>query len=364
MRRLTTAPSPSNRLGLDYAEEAARLAQPIAPVIDIHTHINGDAAAAIYRRAAELYGISMTYSMTQLEELPTIRDALGGAVRFIAVPNYFGEDRRYHLGKGYIERLPKYYELGVRIAKFWAAPRAKDYAIEMGDPEFMALDHPIRIEAMQVAHDLGMYFMVHIGDPDTWFATRYRDTDMYGTKRSQYEPLERLLDRFTQPWIAAHMAGSPEDLTFLTGLMERHSNLYLDTSATKWMVRELSKHSREQLLEFFTRFRGRVMFGSDIVTANDHLVAHESATEMQAKASSEEEAFDLYASRYWALRTMFETDYEGESPIADPDLAMVDPDRFSPMDAPILRGKSLPNDLLTSLYHDAAHALLDPLHGS
>jgi hypothetical protein len=99
----------------------------------------------------------------------------------------------------------------VAIAKFWAAPRAKDYAIEMGDPNFMRLDHPIRIEAMQTAHDLGMIFMVHVADQDTWFATRYRDWAKYGTKKSQYEPFEKLLDRFTQPWIAAHMGGWPED---------------------------------------------------------------------------------------------------------------------------------------------------------
>ncbi|MHC4590503.1 MAG: hypothetical protein ACYTAQ_14535 [Planctomycetota bacterium] len=40
-------------------------------------------------------------------------------------------------------------------------------------------------------------------------------------------------------------------------------------------------------------------------------------------ASSPQEAFDLYASRYWALRTLFETDHVGPSPIADPDLALV-----------------------------------------
>jgi hypothetical protein len=83
---------------------------------------------------------------------------------------------------------------------------------------------------------------------------------------------------------------------------------------------------------------------------------------MSRKASAPEEAFDLYASRYWALRTMWETDYEGESPIADPDLHMNEPQKYTEMDAPRLAGKALPSDLLRVLYRDAAQGLLEPLH--
>ena len=156
---------------------------------------------------------------------------------------------------------------------------------------------------------------------------------------------------------------TPEDLEFLAGLLQRHDNLYLDTSATKWIVREISRHPRADVVEFLTRFRGRILFGSDIVTSDEHLESEAADTEQQQKASSPDDAFDLYASRYWALRTMYETDYHGPSPIADPDLAMVDPDRYDEMDAPTLSGKALPDDLLASLYLDAAHDLLEPLHG-
>jgi hypothetical protein len=95
---------------------------------------------------------------------------------------------------------------------------------------------------------------------------------------------------------------------------------------------------------------------------DEHLAPAENKLEIAARASTTEQAFDLYSSRYWALRALWETGHEGESPIADPDLKMVDPARFSEMDAPILAGKSLPPDLLRSLYHSAAGALLDPLH--
>jgi predicted TIM-barrel fold metal-dependent hydrolase len=352
----------SNRFSLDYEAEAARLGPPPCPIIDVHSHINGERAARIYKRAADIYGVQTVYSMTQLEQVPAMREIFGERMRFIAVPNWAGTDKRFDMHKGFMQRIEKYHALGCRIVKFWAAPRSAELAAKMGEPEAMKLNAPGRIEIMQHAHDLGMIFMTHVGDPDTWFATKYADAKTYGTKRQQYEPLEELLDRFMQPWIAAHMGGWPEDLEFLDGLLTRHANLYLDTSAAKWMIREISKHPREELLRFLKRWRGRIMFGSDIVTTDDHLAEAKEKTEMSAKASSREQAFDLYASRYWALRTMWETDYEGASPIADPDLHMVEPARYGEMDAPALAGKSLPRDVLLSLYHDSAATLLDSLH--
>lgn len=128
------------------------------------------------------------------------------------------------------------------------------------------------------------------------------------------------------------------------------------------MVREVSRHPRERLVEFLTRWRGRIMFGSDIVTADEHLRPTASAMGMGHLAGNEEEAFDLYASRYYALRTMWETDHEGPSPIADPDLAMVEPERFDANASPVLKGKRLPPDLLGDLYHGAAAGLLARWH--
>jgi hypothetical protein len=212
---------------------------------------------------------------------------------------------------------------------------------------------------MKMVADLGMTFMTHIGDPDTWFSTKYSNSKKYGTKAEQYDDLEEVLDRFPGPWIAAHMGGYPENLNFLSKLLERHSNLHLDCSATKWMVRELSKHEPVDLRAFFVRWKGRLLFGSDIVTTDAHVSPESGALEIGAKAANAEEAYDLYASRYWAFRTLLETDYDGPSPIADPDLNLVEPERFTPLDSPRLRGARLPEDALKELYHDAARRLLE-----
>ena len=63
------------------------------------------------------------------------------------------------------------------------------------------------------------------------------------------------------------------------------------------------------------------------------------------------------ASRYWALRTLLETDYDGPSPIVDPDLHLLDPDVAKKATAH-LRGAALDDDLLQFLYVTAAANLL------
>jgi hypothetical protein len=351
--------NPSNRCGLDYREEAARLPALGYPIIDIHTHINGAAAARIMLEAMDLYGIGRAYSMTLLEQVPAIQEVFGDRIRFIAIPDWGSKDRKTANGDAFLRNIERFHQLGARVVKFWQAPRGMDLAAEYGDHRMWDLDRPDRLRAIDLAASLGMVLMAHIADPDTWFATKYKDAAKYGTKRSHYEPLEMLLERYRhRQWFVAHMGGWPEDLEFLSGLLERHPNLALDTSATKWMVREISKHSVADVQRFVRRWKGRLMFGSDIVTADEHLKPAAGKTEMQSKAESPETAFDLYASRYWALRMLWEADGAMASPISDPDLAMIAPERFGPNDAPTLRGSALEPDLLRSLYRDAALSII------
>ncbi len=359
----TRAPWSANRLGLNYREEAKRLGAPPCPIIDVHSHIHGLRAAEVYREVRDLYGVSSTYSMSRLSEVPALQELFGDSMRFIAVPEFMAEDRKHAHTQGFLDSIEGFHGRGSRIVKFWTAPRSRDYGKEAGDPLLLSLDNEWRQRAMDLADSLGMMFMAHIADPDTWFQTKYTDASFYGTKAQQYEPFERALEAHPSPWIAAHMGGWPEDLAFLDGLLSRHDNLYLDTSATKWMVRELSKHSRDEFISFLSKWAGRILFGSDIVTMDEHLIEDDDPAKLKAgQASGREEAFELYASRYWALRTMYETNYDGESPIADPDLAMVAPERFDDMAAPRLQGMNVPKELLRSVYRDAARDLLDSWH--
>lgn len=334
--------------------------------MDIHAHIGGPRAAEIWMGEARAFGVDRVYSMTRFEESRAIRDVLGGMVRFIAFPSFRTKDHAHAMTEGYLEDIRRFHgELGSRIVKFWNAPRLRELIPNEHHAQLVEIDSPARVRAAELGQKLGMMFMVHVADPDTWFRTRYSDEAKFGRKLDAYRGLEVMLDRFPGPWIAAHHGGFPEDLEFLSGLLERHANLYLDTSATKWAVRELSRHPRETARAFFTRWRGRLLFGSDIVTTDDHLVPASGGPRgpMSDLADSPSAAAELYASRYYALRTLFETNYEGESPIADGDLMMVDPSRYDAMSAPTLRGMALPAEVLADLYRGGAEKLLGPFGG-
>lgn len=323
--------SPANTLGLDYRAEAERF-RYAGPIWDVHTHLNDLEAARKYFEVADLFGVERVWSMTPLPQAKAIQDEFGDRLAFIAVPNYAERDKPGTFTTQWLKAIEAFAAMGSRVCKIWAAPRGIDFH------ESMRLDSPIRSEARKLARSLGMLFMVHVADPDTWFATKYADAARYGTKRQQYEPLHAMLEEYADtPCIAAHMGGSPEDLDFLDSLLDRHPNLHVDTSATKWMVRELSKNP-DRFRAFCVRHRGRVLFGTDIVASKDNL------------------DFDLYASRFWALRTLMETHYAGPSPIVDPDLHMVDP--TVPEDSTAtLRGAKLDPQTLRDVYHAAAAKL-------
>ena len=173
--------------------------------------------------------------------------------------------------------------------------------------------------------------MVHVSDPDAWFRKVYTDVAKYGTKADQYVGLRRMLELFPDlTWIAAHMGGDPEHADHLEELLERYPHLYFDMSATKWQVREVSAH-REAVRALIVRKPERFLFGSDLVTRDGLPAEH-------------------YHSRYWSHRTLWESAWEGRSPIADPDYTR-EPD--GPETPPLL-GLNLPDDVLNAVYQGNA----------
>lgn len=355
----------ANRMGWDYRQKAAELGTPVLPpgadgIIDAHTHIHGAGASKIYDQARRLFGVTRTYTMTQLPLAAAVRDVLGGSIRFMCIPTWSHADRNRSHRDLYLRDIEAFHrDFGARLMKVWASPALRDF-IPDNATDLQDIDSRWRREHCALAVSLGMMIMVHVADPDTWFRAKWNDAGRYGTKAHQYVGLRRMLDDFPVPWIAAHMGGWPEDLAFLDQLLTAHPNLHIDTSATKWVVRELSAHPRDAARAFFRKHSGRILFGSDIVTMDDQLTTQKSSpSRMVDLASSPDEAFDLYASRYWALRAQFETSYEGESPIADPDLKMLDPTKHDDMSAPMIRGLGLERDLLAELYHGASAKLLD-----
>lgn len=312
----------ANRLGLDYRKAPPR--RTAGPIIDIHTHLHDAKNTRLLMEAADAYGIGTIYSMNALEHAADLRAAWGERVRFIAVPRWRDMGMTAAFRDRWIADLGTFRELGARLCKFWMAP-------PMRERHGLTLGHDFLRPVIDAALGLGYEFMTHIADPSVWWrpGARYSDTSRYGTKTEQYAQLEWFLD-YVAPRrvIGAHMGGFVEDLSFLQGLLDRHANYLLDTSATKWIVREVSRQP-EATAAFVIRNADRVLFGSDLVASPDY------------------DTFDHYASRYWAQRTMWETDYRGKSPIDDPDAE----------NPPRMAGANLPVEVLEKVYSGNARKL-------
>ena len=313
--RAGRASDPANRLGLDYREVPRRKTR--GAVVDVHTHLNDPEHAALLFEAAAHHGVHTVFSMSPLEQVAALREQYADRLRFIAVPRWKDMRLDEAFRARWIADLAAFREHGARLCKFWMAPPMRE---RFG----LTLDHPFMQPVIDEALQLGYAFMAHVGDPSVWWGPRgrYADEAKFGTKQDQYPPFERFLERVApRVVIAAHMAGYIEDPEFLAGLLARHPNLVLDTSATKWMVREVARRP-EAVRAVMIAQADRSLFGSDLVAREPY------------------EHFDHYASRYWCQRMMWESDYRGESPIEDPDAD----------DPPWLAGLALPDHVLSAVY--------------
>lgn len=312
--------TPANRLGLDY--RAAWPRKLNIPIADIHSHVRSADDAPLFFEAADHYGIREVVSMTAIETVPALVEKFGERLRFIAVPQFrkLGETDPLTFRTEWLADLETFRnDYDARYCKFWMAPR-------MREKHKLTLEHEYLRPVIDRALELGYEFMTHVGDPTVWFAPNkpYADPAVFGTKAQQFEQLEWFLE-YVAPRrvIGAHLGGHSEDPAFLDDMLARHANYHLDTSATKWVVREVSPRAAA-FHDLITKYADRVLFGSDLVTGEKH-------------------DFDHYASRYWAHLHLWETDYRGESPIEDPDA-----------EPPLLNGVNLSADVLEKVYRQNA----------
>jgi hypothetical protein len=307
-----------NRTGLNYRQPMPR-PKVRGWVIDFHTHLLAARHAGVWFEAARHYGIDAFVTMTPLEEALRLQRHWAGRVHFIAIPRWGATDY-----DDWMRRIDAFYNLGSRIIKFHMAPGTME-------SRNIRLDRPEIRRIICEASARGMIVMTHVGDPQTWYCGKYSDAGKYGTRQQHYEMWEAALGCVgNNPWVGAHLGGNPEDLPRLQRLLDGYPNLYLDCSATRWMVREISLR-RDPAREFFIRNQDRILFGSDQVSGDDR-------------------GFDFLASRFWCHRKLWETAYIGPSPILDPDL---------PLDSqPQIQGLALPDEVLQKLYHDNAVQLL------
>lgn len=314
-------PEEYNPLGLDYRSPMLR--PPVhGRIIDAHCHLLAARHADLWFETADHYGIDDFITMTPLEEAVAVQRRWGHRLHFIAIPQW--GDSSPHWRDNWLRRIEAFHNLGSRICKFHMAPPTMAM-------RGWRLNDPIAEPLLNEAVSRGMILMSHIGDPTIWYQRKYTDTAKFGTRDDHFNMWDELLTRYAPtPWLGAHLGGNPEDLPRLQKLLDKHPQLSLDLSATRWMVRELS-HQREEAREFVVRNQDRLIWGSDQVSGDDR-------------------GFDFLASRFWSHRKLWETAHVGPTNIRDPDCA--------PDAQPVLRGLALPGEVLQKLYRGNAVRLL------
>jgi hypothetical protein len=343
-RRMSTPTPPPefNVTGQDFADRR-HFTYDGPPIIDIHSHVTmtspdekaqgpaggagatgSSAAAALMLDVAAEFGIGRTYSMCPPQDVLPLKERFGDRIGFNGPISKKPEEP----DAAAYRNLEQFLEAGIEIVKLWAAPRGRERGF--------FLDAPWRIKALKRARAAGVrVVMTHVGDPDVWWEHTYQDTAKFGTKPDQYVPLRKMLAEFSDmTWIGAHMGGDPEHPDHLEALLDEFPHLHFDTSATKWQVREVSRHTAA-IRSLLSRHPDRFLFGSDLVTRHTLTREH-------------------YVSRYWCQRTLWESSWSGPSPIADPDYK---PGEGEP-NLPTLRGLGLPTDVLNMVYAGNARRLL------
>jgi len=308
---------------LQFEVPLSRSAPPPAPIYDAHVHVSSLEETARFLEVARGYGVARALGvgfLRKLEALPSSFRRHFDYCVIIESENALRDQRFMEETRRTIERARK---LGAISAKFWFSPAI--YERNLG----LYLSDRLLSRAFDLLGELGMSALLHLADPDSWFNHTYDDPDFFGDKLSQYEHLEIVLAEHRDViFQCAHFAGHPEDLDHVDGLLERHPNLVIDTSATKWIARELSAQT-ERAREFVIRRADRTLFGSDLLMGPVHSDAH-------------------YASRYHVHQLLWETNHEGPSPIIDTDA-----------DGEVtLRGMALPAEVLRKIYYENARTWL------
>jgi predicted TIM-barrel fold metal-dependent hydrolase len=223
---------------------------------------------------------------------------------------------------------------GFSLAKMWFAPRSRDFVGSRA--ESIDLRNPRLEPVFEKFEEEGYPLLIHVGDPDTFFATVYSDSSVYGTKEDHLDQLEYIIQKYPKIMFQlAHFGAQPEihRLPRLASWFDNYPNFVVDTASSRWMARELSKDP-EQARAFLIKYSKRILFGTDGVF----------------RESVKPGEGSPYYVRVLAQRILWETD-KRDVPLPFPD---ADTEAIG---GTFINGLDLPMSVLKDFYWDNAQRL-------
>ena len=291
------------------------------PIFDAHTHIGTIDEISRMIAIEEDFGVSKQIGIVHNEEgFQAAKEKYPD--RFIFAKYLSLKDiAQYNVGP-VLDQIAKLRDQGYSLAKSWFGPRWRDW---VAVPKDFRINHRKLEPIFQALEDNGIPLIIHISDPDTYYASQYKDSEKYGTKDEHLKELEDVLNRHSKlRFQVPHFGAQPEihRLPNLTRWMDKFPNMTVDTASSRWMARELSKDS-VKAREFVLKYSDRVLFGTDI--------------------ESDQDDRDYFSGRYIAQRILWETNERG-TPLPFPDADTKD------TGGTVINGLDLPLSVLEKLY--------------
>lgn len=173
------------------------------------------------------------------------------------------------------EALRKAVGLGARGLKIH---KALGLHVRGPDGELLAVDSPELDPLFETAGELRVPVWIHTGDPLAFWKepgpdnernaelAAHPDWSLFGHEvpsfDALYTQLERRIGRHPKTqFVSVHFGNCAEQPQRVAASLRRLPNLSIDTAAR---IPELGRHPPAELRQFFTEFRDRILFGSDL----------------------------------------------------------------------------------------------------
>ena len=296
------------------------------PILDAHTHGIDTDALDILVNIEKHYGVEKAVLICHSLGIKKYAEETYPG-RFIFAKYFSGALRFTHGVEPLLKEIATLKEEGYHIAKMQSAPMMRG-RVGAG-PDELRMDEDEMAHFFGALKDEGLMFLLHLSDPDTYYASKYTDSKHYSTKERDLQELEGVLSRHSDMSLQiAHFAAQPEihRLDNLARWFDTYSNFNIDTSSARWMSRELSKDP-ETARNFIIKYQDRLHFGTDCVAFTDDV--------------------SYYDGRHLALRLLFET-----SVVHEP-LPFVDADTIH-LGGTFINGLNLPKSVLDKIYWNNA----------
>ncbi len=285
------------------------------PVIDSHTLITPvdpsiDLALKIFKEVGVVKFCNKNGGFLGSRVFPyTLRaqHRLGDKFAFFANVSWRGVNQP-GWGENEAQRLEQEVRYGAKGIKFF---KALGLGVRNSDGSLMAVDDARLDPIMNKAAELNVIIAMHTGDPKAFFEPptpdnerydelkRAPDWSFYGgdypSRMSLLKARERLIARHPKTtFLLIHLGNNPEDLDYVSGLLDRFANVYVDTAAR---VPEIGRHPVKKLRAFFKKYQDRILFGTDLAMSPGYMQLGSVSVDPDAKPGLKD-AVKFYRAHY------------------------------------------------------------------